>query len=85
MTLVKAIENKSEIKLKISSQLLTELEQLKAAAKERNLVLDLDEAFEKYLRKLIKKAYDELMAKQVFAFFISCLIHCFFRVNVTTI
>jgi len=63
MTLVKAIENKSEIKLKISSQLLTELEQLKAAAKERNLVLDLDEAFEKYLRKLIKKAYDELMAK----------------------
>ncbi len=63
MALVKSIENKSELKLKISSELLTELEQLKVNAKERNLMLDLDEAIEKYLRKLIKKAYEELTTK----------------------
>ncbi|AUR51542.1 hypothetical protein [Aquella oligotrophica] len=63
MALVKSIENKSELKLKISSELLTELEQLKVNAKERNLMLDLDEAIEKYLKKLIKKAYEELTTK----------------------
>lgn len=63
MALVKSIGNKSELKLKISSELLTELEQLKVNAKERNLMLDLDEAIEKYLRKLIKKAYEELTTK----------------------
>lgn len=63
MALVKSIENKSELKLKISSKLLTELVQLKVNAKERNLMLDLDEAIEKYLNKLIKKAYEELTTK----------------------
>ncbi len=63
MALVKSIENKSELKLKISSELLTELEQLKVNAKERNLMLDLDEAIEKHLKKLIKKAYEELTTK----------------------
>ena len=63
MALVKSIENKSELKLKISSEILTELEQLKINAKEQNLMLDLDEAIEKYLRKLIKKAYEELTTK----------------------
>lgn len=63
MALVKSIENKSELKLKISSEILTELEQLKINAKEQNLMLDLDEAIEKYLKKLIKKAYEELTTK----------------------
>jgi len=60
MALMKAIENKSELKLKISHQVLTELEQLKSAAKEQSLMLDLDEALEAYLKKLIKKANEEL-------------------------
>ncbi len=60
MALIKAIENKSELKLKISHQVVSELEQLKAAAKEQNLMLDLDEALEVYLKKLIKKANEEL-------------------------
>lgn len=60
MALIKAIENKSELKLKISYQVVSELEQLKAAAKEQNLMLDLDEALEIHLKKLIKKANEEL-------------------------
>lgn len=60
MALIKVIENKSELKLKISHHVLTELEQLKSAAKEQSLMLDLDEALEAYLKKLIKKANEEL-------------------------
>ncbi len=60
MALIKAIENKSELKLKISHQVVSELERLKAAAEEQNLMLDLDEALEIHLKKLIKKANEEL-------------------------
>ncbi len=60
MALIKSIENKSELKLKISQQVIAELEQLKANAKQRNLMIDLDEALEIHLKKLIKKANEEL-------------------------
>ena len=60
MVLIKSIENKSELKLKISHQVIAELEQLKIAAKEKGLMLNLDEALEAHLKKLIKKAYGEL-------------------------
>lgn len=60
MSLMKSIQNKLEIKLKISSQVVHELDKLKEQAKQQNLVLDVDEALEQHLKKLIKKAQEEL-------------------------
>lgn len=63
MSLMKSIQSKSEIKLKISSEVVHELDKLKEQAKLRNLVLDVDEALEHHLKKLIKKAQEELAKK----------------------
>ncbi|HLX54807.1 MAG TPA: hypothetical protein VKR58_12740 [Aquella sp.] len=60
MSLMKSIQNKSEIKLKISSKVVHELDELRQQAKQRNLELDVDEALEHHLKKLIKKAQEEL-------------------------
>jgi len=57
---MKSIQNKSEIKLKISSKVVHELDELRQQAKQRNLELDVDEALEHHLKKLIKKAQEEL-------------------------
>lgn len=60
MALIKAIESKSEFKLKISSKVIHEIEQVREYAKQRNLIIDFDEALEQHLKKLIKKANEEL-------------------------
>ena len=60
MSLMKSIQSKTEIKLKISSEVVHELDKLKEQAKQRNLALGVDEALEQHLKKLIKKAQEEL-------------------------
>lgn len=60
MALIKTIERKSELKLKISSKVINEIEQIRECAKQRNLIIDFDEALEQHLKKLIKKANEEL-------------------------
>ena len=64
MALMKSIQNKAEIKVKISSKTAHQLDVLRAQAKEKNLMLDVDEALENHLKKLLKKAGAEL-AKNV--------------------
>ena len=53
-------ESKVELKLKISSAIVKDLEGLKQLARERSLSLELDESVEQHLKKIIKKAKEEL-------------------------